>query len=129
MKKVLLIDDMSTVLVQARQIMESRYELITSDDVNEALRLVREKKPDIVLVDMYLEEDGAYELLSQLKEDGEICDIPVLFTGCDVSVMALAKAFSRGVNDFVKKPFVDSIVFKKIEEQVKLSEIGYKYGK
>lgn len=129
MKKVLLIDDMATILSQAKLIMQDRYELITCDDAKEALTLAGENHPDIILADMYLEGEGAYRLLESLRQQEELKDIPVLFTGCDVSVMALSKAFSLGVSDFVKKPFTENIVFKKIEEQLKLSEIGYKYGK
>lgn len=76
---------------------------------------------------MYLESDGAYRLLEFVRNDEALKDIPVLFTGCDVSVMALSKAFSLGVADFVKKPFTENIVFKKIEEQLRLSETGYRY--
>ncbi len=127
MNKVLLIDDMATVLAKASQILEGRYELYTCDDVNEAPEIIRKEKPDIILADMYLENEGAYRLLKSVREDEQTKSIPVLFTGCDVSVMALSKAFSLGVADFVKKPFTENIVFKKIEEQLKLSEIGYRY--
>ncbi len=129
MKKVLLIDDMATALAQAEKILGNRYELITCDDENGALKLIKKDRPDIILVDMYLENDGAYNLLEILKKDEEMSGIPVLFTGCDVSVMSLSKAFSRGVGDFVIKPFVGNIVFKKIEEQLRLSETGCSYDK
>ena len=127
MKRVLLIDDMSTVLAKASQILEGRYELFTCDDAAGAPEIIKSRKPDIILADMYLEDEGAYRLLKMMKDDAELKSIPVLFTGCDVSVMALSKAFSLGVADFVKKPFTENIVFKKIEEQLRLSEIGYRY--
>lgn len=127
MNKVLLIDDMSTVLAKASQILEGRYELCTCDDAKAAPGIIQKEKPDIILADMYLENEGAYRLLKSIREDEQTKNIPVLFTGCDVSVMALSKAFSLGVADFVKKPFTENIVFKKIEEQLKLSEIGYRY--
>ena len=118
---------MSTVLAKASQILEGRYELFTCDDASKAPEIIKSRKPDIILADMYLEDEGAYRLLKMVKEDKELDGIPVLFTGCDVSVMALSKAFSLGVADFVKKPFTENIVFKKIEEQLRLSEIGYRY--
>ncbi|MBO4375148.1 MAG: response regulator [Lachnospiraceae bacterium] len=127
MKKVLLIDDMKTVLAQASRILQDRYVLSVCDCAEDAPELIREDNPDIILVDMYLESDGAYRLLEFVRNDEALKDIPVLFTGCDVSVMALSKAFSLGVADFVKKPFTENIVFKKIEEQLRLSETGYRY--
>ena len=124
-----MIDDMATVLANASLILEGRYEVITCDDAKEAQQIIKGERPDIILADMYLADEGAYRLLKLVREDDELSGIPVLFTGCDVSVMALSKAFSLGAADFVKKPFTENIVFKKIDEQLKLSEIGYRYDK
>ncbi|MBQ7463443.1 MAG: response regulator [Lachnospiraceae bacterium] len=128
MKRVLLIDDMTTVLEQASLILKDRYELSVCSGADEAAQIVEKERPDIILADMYLEGDGAYRILKMIQGDEKLKDIPVLFTGCDVSVMALSKAFSLGAADFVKKPFTGNIVFKKIEEQLRLAETGFRYG-
>ncbi len=129
MKKVLLIDDMPRIIEQAQEMMEGKYELFSAENVEDSLKLIKEKKPDIILVDMYIENDGAFEIVKKVRSQKEMSDIPIVFTGCDVSVMSLSKIFSLGVSDFVMKPFVENILFKKIEEQIKLCEIGYKYDK
>lgn len=129
MKKVLLIDDMPTIIEQAQQMMENEYELMHCEETDNAIGLIKEQKPDIVILDMYLKDEAAYKILKDMKAEKDIPDMPVLFTGCDVSVTALSKIFNLGVSDFVKKPFVENILFKKIEEQLKLSEIGYRYDK
>ena len=127
MKRVLLIDDMETVLTQASHILKDRYELSVCSDADEVPKILENERPDIVLTDMYLEGDGAYRILKMIRESDDLKGIPVLFTGCDVSVMALSKAFSLGAADFVKKPFTENIVFKKIEEQLRLAETGFRY--
>ena len=129
MKKVLLVDDMPGIIEQAQEMMKDRYELFTASDRNEAMALIEKEEPDIVLADMYIENDGAFELLKEVREKKKNTLMPVLFTGCDISVMSLSKIFSLGVSDFVKKPFTENILFKKMEEQMKLSEIGYRYVK
>ncbi len=129
LKKVLLIDDMPGILEQAHEMMDGKYELITASGLDDALGALKDEKPDLVLTDMYIENDGAFELLKKIRGGKENTSIPVLFTGCDVSVMSLSKIFSLGASDFVKKPFVENILFKKMEEQMKLSEIGYRYDK
>ena len=129
MKKVLLIDDMPRIIEQAQDMMEGKYELFSAENVEDSVKLIKEKKPDIILVDLYIENDGAFEVVKKVRSQKEMPDIPILFTGCDVSVMSLSKIFSLGVSDFVMKPFVENILFKKMEEQIKLYEIGYKYDK
>ena len=120
---------MPGIIEQAQEMMKDRYELFTASDRNEAMALIEKEEPDIVLADMYIENDGAFELLKEVREKKKNTLMPVLFTGCDISVMSLSKIFSLGVSDFVKKPFTENILFKKMEEQMKLSEIGYRYVK
>ncbi len=120
---------MPGIIGQVREIMEGRYELLTAEDYEEAVELVDKQDPDIVLADMYIENEGAFELLKYIRQKKERADIPVLFTGCDISVMSLSKIFSLGASDFVKKPFAENVIFKKMEEHMKLCEIGYKYDK
>jgi len=129
LKKVLLVDDMPGIIEQAQEMMGDRYELFTASDCEEAVAVLEKEAPDLVLADMYIENDGAFEILKTVREKKKDALLPVLFTGCDISVMSLSKIFSLGVSDFVKKPFAENILFKKMEEQMKLSEIGYKYVK
>ncbi len=127
MKKVLLVDDMPTVLDQAGDMMKDRYELVTCSDTTGLKEKVKSEKPDIILLDLYLADDEAYELLKALQEDKETADIPVITTGADASVLVISKAFFLGAVDFVRKPFIEHVLFQKIDSRLKLAEIGYRF--
>ena len=122
----MLIDDMPAVLEEASALMEGHYELVTAAGREDALEKLKSFSPDIAIIDMYLENESAYALFDGIR-GGK--DIPVLFTGSDISVTALSKIFALGVSDFVRKPFVENILFRKIEEQLKLFETGFRYAK
>src|SRR5690242_15258215 len=55
------------------------YTVLTASDGEEALRLVREKMPDVVLLDMLLPKLGGREVMAALRADAPTARIPVLF--------------------------------------------------
>ncbi len=127
MKKVLLIDDMLPVVEQAGKLIKERYDFAAWQPGKDPIEQIRREMPDIILLDLYLENDRSYQILTKVTEDPELNHIPVIITGADASVMVQAKAFSLGAADFVRKPFVDHVLFRKIDSMLKLAEIGYKF--
>jgi len=69
----------------------------------QALQMVEEKPPHIIITDLMMTEMDGYELLDRLKETGGLNNIPVIvMTAADRD--ARQRAFSHGADDFVKKP-------------------------
>ena len=127
MKKILLVDDMPTIIDQARKVVGDRYELITCTSGNEVLEKAQETKPDAILLDMYLADSESFEILKKLKNNESTSGIPVIITSADASVVSMSKAYLMGAADFLKKPFVEEMMFRKIDSQIKLTEIGWKF--
>jgi CheY-like chemotaxis protein len=77
--KILLIDDSRFVRVAAeRALSAAGYILTTASDGEEGLRLARETRPDLVMLDMILPKVSGREVLRQLKNDASVKDIPVI---------------------------------------------------
>lgn len=76
---VLLIDD-SKFLRRANELSLAKagHQTITASDGEEGLRLAREKKPDIIVLDMMLPKLGGADLLQLLKGDPLTAKIPVI---------------------------------------------------
>jgi CheY-like chemotaxis protein len=76
---VLLIDD-SKFLRRANELslMKAGHRIVTASDGEEGLRLAREKKPDIIVLDMMLPKLGGAQLLQLLKADPLTAKIPVI---------------------------------------------------
>lgn len=77
---VLLVEDSKfQKLVNERMLNKAGYTVLTASDGEEALRLAREKMPDVVLLDMLLPKLGGREVMAALRADAPTARIPVLF--------------------------------------------------
>lgn len=79
MSTVLLIDD-SKFLRRANELSlkKAGHQIVTASDGEEGLRLAREKKPDVIVLDMLLPKLGGAQLLQLLKGDPVTAKIPVI---------------------------------------------------
>ena len=76
---MLLIDD-SKFLRRANELSLTKagHQIVTASDGEEGLRLAREKKPDVIVLDMLLPKLGGADLLQLLKSDPHTAKIPVV---------------------------------------------------
>lgn len=79
-KSVLLIDDDETFRYVLRQIVgnESRYEFLEASGGEEGLKLAREKKPDVIILDLQMPTVDGFTVLQQLGADQRTDTIPVV---------------------------------------------------
>jgi CheY-like chemotaxis protein len=83
MSKILLVDDSKFLrLATERALARAGYDVCTATDGELALALAREKKPDVILLDMLLPKMTGPDVLKALKKDPETAGIAVVvFTG------------------------------------------------
>lgn len=83
MTKILLVDDSKFLrLATERALMRAGYEVCTAGDGEDALHIAREKKPDLILLDMLLPKMPGPDVLRALKKDPATAGIAVAaFTG------------------------------------------------
>lgn len=79
-KSVLLIDDDETFRYVLRQIVgnESRYEFMEADGGEQGLKLAREKKPDVIILDLQMPAVDGFTVLQELGADERTSGIPVV---------------------------------------------------
>ncbi|MCC7409129.1 MAG: EAL domain-containing protein [Phycisphaeraceae bacterium] len=106
MQKVLVIDDSPMVhrLVRER-LREEGVEFLEALDGGTGLRLAREGRPELILLDMNLPDMTGLEVCRRIQEDEGLRSIPVIFlTGSEDREVKL-RAFEAGAVDYVTKPF------------------------
>ncbi|MCR4589974.1 MAG: response regulator [Lachnospiraceae bacterium] len=126
-KKVLVVDDMPTILKQGVDIIGERYEVETASSAAEALEKVHSFKPDIILMDMNMPDENGVACMEEIHAIQEFKDIPVILTINDLTIMSTARAYDAGAADFLKKPFITRNVYRKIDMHLKLAEIGWHF--
>ena len=102
--RVLAVDDDPQALRYVRDALASAgYTPVVTGDPEEALRLVAEEKPDLVLLDLMLPGTDGIELMKDiLARSG---DVPVIFLSAYGRDEVVARAFDMGAVDYVVKPF------------------------
>ena len=101
--RVLAVDDDPQALRYVRDALAGAgYTPVVTGDPEEALRLVGEEKPDLVLLDLMLPGTDGIELMKDILGAG---DVPVIFVSAYGRDELIARAFDMGAVDYVAKPF------------------------
>ncbi len=104
MSRILIIEDEPALLrALADSFQFESYEVVTAEDGEAGLRLVREKKPDLVILDLMLPRMSGYEVCRKLRSDG--VEIPILMLTARGEEADRVLGLDLGADDYVTKPF------------------------
>ena len=102
-ESILVVDDDPQTLRYVRSALSGAdYTPIVAASGKEALRLMEERRPELVLLDMMLPESDGIELMGDIFA---ISDVPVIFISAYGRDQMIAKAFEMGASDYIVKPF------------------------
>jgi CheY-like chemotaxis protein len=100
---VLLVDDEPGVLDALRLLLEDRYEIVTSRGVAGAMQVLRERRVDLILLDLLLPDAHGLKLFDWLRERG--LGVPIIVVSAVDRARTAVEAMQRGAVDYVPKPF------------------------
>ncbi|MDP4126264.1 MAG: response regulator [Bacillota bacterium] len=121
-KTIMIVDDTEMnidILVEALQ---EDYELIIAINGLEAIELLQEQKPDLILLDIMMPEMDGYEVLKAIKKTPDLVDIPVILLSAITDRDSKTMGFSLGAVDYVTKPFEMVEVKARVRTQLKFQE-------
>lgn len=121
-KTIMIVEDTEMnidILVEALQ---EEYELIIAINGLEAIELIEEQKPDLILLDIMMPEMDGYEVLKKLKENSDLNHIPIILLSAITDSDSKTKGFSLGAVDYVTKPFEIVEVKARVKTQLRLEE-------
>ncbi len=105
-KKVLAIDDEPDVLALLGMLFESNgFDAVTAPNGTEGLIRAHVEQPDIILLDIMMEEMDGWETLRQLKLEESSRDIPVVILSARAEPKDKVRALREGAVDYIVKPF------------------------
>lgn len=111
MLSVLIVDDSPTVRqISSSMVKGAGWQPITARDGLEALEILQafRELPDAILTDVEMPRMSGYELLSALKREENLRDIPVVMITSRCGEKHRQKAFELGVSEYLTKPYEDT---------------------
>lgn len=104
-QKIVLAEDNTTLSLLLKFRLEKEgYQLFMAVDGKEALALIEEQKPDLILTDVMMPFISGLEVISHVRNKLELQTPIIVFSSAGQEEMVL-KAFNLGANDFMGKPF------------------------
>lgn len=122
MHKILVVDDDRMNLIIAKKVLSSSYEVETKQSAQDALSYLEEEIPDLILLDIQMPEMDGFEMMKKIRNMPKICQVPVIFLTADRSEKTEESCFEVGAFDYISKPFVPSIMQKRIQRAVELQD-------
>ena len=113
---VLVVEDsISTRRSLAEFMKDLNYKVFTAKDGVEAIEVMRDHSPTILLTDLEMPRMNGLELTSYVRSHDETKDIPIIMLTSRTTEKHRQEAKSIGVNEYLTKPFVEDILLEKVQ--------------
>lgn len=121
--KILIVDDVSTNrIVLKLKLAAARYETVQAENGAEALRIARDVKPDLVLLDVMLPDMDGIAVCHALKADPETRDIPIVMVTALSDDTARVRSLEAGAEEVFSKPLDDLVLLARIRTVLRARE-------
>ncbi|MBO4845396.1 MAG: diguanylate cyclase [Lachnospiraceae bacterium] len=117
---IIIVDDEPLNRKIASRMLTGRFNIREAGSGEEALQLVKEKKPDLILLDVHMPGMNGHDVINSLKAVDETFDIPVVFVTADDDRETEANGLMEGADDFITKPFRQDILIQRISRIIEL---------
>jgi chemosensory pili system protein ChpA (sensor histidine kinase/response regulator) len=115
----LVVDDSITVRRVTQRFLERNgMRVMTAKDGVEAMALLQEHAPDVILLDIEMPRMDGYEVAQHVRNDARLADIPIIMITSRVGDKHRARAIELGVDDYLGKPYQESQLLDAIEPLV-----------
>ena len=104
-KKILVVDDSPTAIMWQRMILEDEaYDVVTAGDGVEGVRVARESRPDLVLLDVVMPRMNGFDACRAMRADDVTRDVPILMVTTRSEMDHVMRGFESGCNEYITKP-------------------------
>ena len=105
----LVVDDSITVRRVTQRLLERNgMRVLTARDGMDAVTLLQEHVPDVILLDIEMPRMDGYEVAAHVRNDSRLKDVPIIMITSRVGEKHRARAIELGVDDYLGKPYQEA---------------------
>ena len=117
-KKIILVDDNMSHLIQGKKILKAFYEVYPTPSAKNLFEVLKNIRPDLILLDIRMPGVDGYEAIKILKADKCFADIPVILLTDKNDTDREQEGFDLGAADYITKPFSAPLLLKRVEKEL-----------
>lgn len=108
-KTIMVVDDNPDIITIVKTILEGKgYTVFSASSGPELLELLKERKPDLIILDIMMPEMDGLEVLTRLKGMADTATIPVILLTAKVQYEDVLGGYKLGADYYITKPFTST---------------------
>ncbi|WP_428242647.1 Hpt domain-containing protein [Gynuella sp.] len=122
---IMVVDDSVTVRKVTSRLLERQgYEVLVAKDGVDAVALLQDRVPDCILLDIEMPRMDGFDVANRVRHDSRTKQVPIIMITSRTGSKHKDRALAIGVNDYMGKPFQESMLLEAIEKLVKANRVG-----
>ena len=121
--RILLADDNADMRDYVARLLGPQYEVRAVADGEAALHAMWEQRPDLLLSDVMMPRLDGFGLLTALRADPDLCDVPVILLSARAGEEAYVEGLEAGADDYLVKPFAARELLARVRSNLELARI------
>ena len=120
---VVLVDDNADMRDYAARLLRSEFRVAIATNGQEALSLIKTRKPDLVLTDIMMPVLDGFGLLAAIRADPNILAVPVVMLSARAGEEARVEGLQAGADDYLVKPFTARELLARVRAHVSIARL------
>lgn len=117
MKKILIVDDEPNIVMSLEYIFKKEnFKVFIARDGEEAIEIVNNNHPDIILLDIMMPNVDGFQVLQYLKGNSDLSKIKVLFLSAKNKISDIELGLQLGADKYMSKPFSTKKLVSEVKE-------------
>ena len=128
-QRILVVDDDPSITKVVRAYLEQAgYEVLTAADGEQTLRLVRQERPELVVLDVMLPNRDGWEITRRIRADPTTAATPIILLTARVDDVDKILGLELGADDYITKPFNAREVVARVRALLRRSQLNQEQG-
>lgn len=115
-KYVLIVDDEPNIVLSLEFLMKKEgYEVLSVSNGDEAMQVITERIPDLIILDVMMPRKDGYEVCQELRSNPSWRDMKIIMLTAKGRDVEREKGLALGADDYVTKPFATQELVEKVK--------------